>query len=88
MPWTSRSIRARTRSRGSVDIEIRIKEKTSLLWLNASDLTIAKASANAGARVVGVRTVPGGENFAGFAFDKPLAPGGPKLPRRVRRQAG
>ncbi len=61
--------------RGSVDIEIRIKEKTGLLWLNASDLTIAKASANAGGRVVGVRTVPGGENFVGFAFDRPLAPG-------------
>ena len=65
--------------RGSVDIEIRIKEKTGLLWLNASDLTIAKASANAGGRAVGVRTVPGGENFVGFAFDRPLATGSVKL---------
>ena len=65
--------------RGVVDIEIRVREKTSLLWLNASDLAIAKVSANAGGRAVGVRAVPGGENFAGFAFDKPLAPGGVKL---------
>jgi alanyl aminopeptidase len=65
--------------RGSVDIEIRIKERISLLWLNASDLTIAKASANAGGRAVGVRTVPGGKDFVGFAFDRPLAPGSIKL---------
>ena len=65
--------------RGVVDIEIRVREKTSLLWLNASDLAIAKVSANAGGRAVGVHAVPGGENFAGFAFDKPLAPGGVKL---------
>ena len=65
--------------RGSVDIEIRIKEKTGLLWLNASDLTIAKASANAGGRAVGVHAVPGGENFVGFAFDEPVAPGGVRL---------
>jgi alanyl aminopeptidase len=65
--------------RGSADIEIRIKEKTGLLWLNASDLAIAKVSANAGGRAVGVRAVPGGENFVGFAFDRPLAPGGVKL---------
>ncbi len=65
--------------RGAVDIEVRVKEKTSLLWLSASDLTITKATANAGGKTLGVRAVPGGENFAGFAFDKPLAPGGLKL---------
>ena len=65
--------------RGAVDIEVRVKEKTSLLWLSASDLTITKATANAGGKTLAVRAVPGGENFAGFAFDKPLAPGGLKL---------
>ncbi|HVQ55023.1 MAG TPA: M1 family metallopeptidase, partial [Thermoanaerobaculia bacterium] len=65
--------------RGAVDIEIRVKEKTSLLWLSASDLTITKATANAGGKTLGVRAVPGGESFAGFAFDKPLSPGGLKL---------
>ncbi len=65
--------------RGAVDIEIRVKEKTSLLWLSASDLAITKAAANVGGRAVGVHAVPGGENFAGFAFDKPLEPGGLKL---------
>jgi len=65
--------------RGVIDIEVRIKEKTSLLWLNASDLAIAKVSASAGGRVVAVHAVPGGANFAGFAFGKPLSPGGVKL---------
>ena len=65
--------------RGVVDIEIRVREKTSLLWLNASDLAIAKVSANAGGRAVGVRAVPGGEDFVGFALERAARAGRRKL---------
>jgi alanyl aminopeptidase len=65
--------------RGSVDIEIRLKEKTDLLWLNATDLAIRKASATAGGASVGVRVIPGGNDFVGFAFGRAVGPGTMRL---------
>jgi alanyl aminopeptidase len=60
---------------GSISIDVRLKERTSLLWLNATALEITKASAVVSDRTVAVRTVPGGNDFAGFAFAKPVGPG-------------
>src|SRR5439155_17342590 len=61
--------------RGSVGIDVRLKEKTDLLWLNATDLVIRKASATAGGASVGVRVIPGGSDFVGFAFGRAVGPG-------------
>jgi alanyl aminopeptidase len=60
---------------GSVAIELRLTEKTSFLWLNAVALEITKASAVVSDRSVGVRSVPGGDDFTGFAFARPVGPG-------------
>ncbi len=61
--------------RGSVDIAIRLGEETDLLWLHGADLTIEKATASAGGRSVGVKAVPAGGEFLGFAFERPVGPG-------------
>ncbi|HKD18066.1 MAG TPA: ERAP1-like C-terminal domain-containing protein [Thermoanaerobaculia bacterium] len=61
--------------RGSISIELRLKERTSLLWLNATALEITKAHAVVSDRTVAVRPVPGGDDFAGFAFARPIGPG-------------
>ncbi len=46
--------------RGVADIEMNFDTASSMLWLNATDLTIERANA---------RVVPGGDNFVGFEFD-------------------
>ena len=66
---------AREDFRGAVVIDVRLEKKTDLLWLNATELKIASASASAAGRSVAVRTVDGGEDFVGFAFDGPVGPG-------------
>jgi cytosol alanyl aminopeptidase len=64
---------------GSVDMDVRVKEKTSVLWLNGTDLILGKLSASVDSRPVPVHAIAGGENFVGLAFDRPLAPGAVKL---------
>jgi alanyl aminopeptidase len=66
---------SKDRFRGTVSIELRVKEKTSVLWLNATDLEISAASAVVADRTVAARVVPGGENYAGFVFARPLPAG-------------
>jgi len=65
--------------RGTVSIDVRFKQKTSFLWLNATGLEVAKASATVGDRTVGVKAVPGGDDFLGFSFDRSVGPGAVKL---------
>ncbi len=60
---------------GTLDIELRVGEKTSLLWLNATELTIRDASVTSGGERVGSKVVMGGEDFVGFAFDRAVAAG-------------
>jgi alanyl aminopeptidase len=48
---------------GAADIELNFDKASSMLWLNATDLTIERANA---------RVVPGGDNFAGFEFDSAI----------------
>ena len=67
------------RFRGTVWIDLRVKEKTSLLWLNATDLEISAASAVVADRTRPVKVVPGGENYAGFSFARALPPGTARL---------
>jgi len=60
---------------GSIDITLNIRQSTTLIWLNAVDLTIREANLKAtGPRVEG-RIVPGDTDTAGIAFDKPVPAG-------------
>jgi alanyl aminopeptidase len=64
---------------GTTDIELELKEPTRLLWLNASQLSIRDARlALAGTESL-ARVVPGGDHFAGFAFERPVGPGRARL---------
>ncbi len=69
----------KTRFRGSVDIDVRLDQKTGLLWLNATDLQVEKATATLAGGAVPVRAFGGKDNFVGFAFDRAIGPGALKL---------
>ncbi|HEY4231769.1 MAG TPA: M1 family metallopeptidase, partial [Thermoanaerobaculia bacterium] len=60
---------------GTIDIDVRVQSKTAVLWLNAKELKVTKATAEQGGRSASPRVLPGGTEFVGLAFDRPLEPG-------------
>jgi alanyl aminopeptidase len=69
---------------GSISIDMTLARTVSLLWLNAKELNVESASASHGGQSTGVRTISGGEEFTGFAFDRPVGPGRLLLSIRYR----
>lgn len=65
--------------RGTVDIDVRVRQRTDVLWLDSKELKITRAAAALAGRSVPARVIPGGTDFAGFVFDHPLEPGALKL---------
>ncbi len=64
---------------GAIDIDVRLRGKTGLFWLNATDISIGEATASIGGKTIAVRTVPGERNFVGLAFDPAVGPGSVQL---------
>ncbi len=58
---------------GSVEIELNFLQPQPLLWLNAADLNIESASLEQGGRAVETTVVPGGKQFVGFSFPRPVS---------------
>lgn len=65
--------------KGSIDIDLKISRATDTLWLNATELTIEKATLTVGGATLPARVLPGGDDFVGFGFDKPVQPGVARL---------
>lgn len=59
---------------GSVDIEVDVRTPSAIIWLNAIGLAVTEASfrPEAGAALP-AKTVPGGDQFTGFAFDRDVS---------------
>src|SRR3954453_10629035 len=64
---------------GMVTIDLRVDQPTSLVWLNATGLTIESGELRAGGATQAARVVAGGEDFVGFATPKPIARGTAQL---------
>jgi alanyl aminopeptidase len=64
---------------GDVDIEIELDRPARVIWVNATALAISKASLETKGRRLSARIVPGGEDFAGFSFERPVGPGRARL---------
>lgn len=63
---------------GAVDVDVELREPTSRLWLNATELTVGEAHLEARGKSFPARVVsgPSGEDLVGFAFDERV-PAGP-----------
>ena len=60
--------------RGSVDIDVDVRTPSDIIWLNAIGLTIEDASFRPdGSPPLPAKTVPGGDQFIGFAFDRAIS---------------
>jgi len=60
---------------GTIDIEIASDVPQPVLWLNARNLVVSEASVKTAAATLHPRIVPGGDDFVGLAFEKPVEPG-------------
>lgn len=60
---------------GTMDIDLDIREASSIIWLNAVGLRIGPASLNR----LKARVITGHDQFAGFAVDRPVGPGAAAL---------
>ena len=61
---------------GRIDIDVLLAKPSSLIWLNASDLSIQEASATAGGKSAPATVEPGNEDFVGLhpAAEIPAGP--------------
>ncbi|MGH9627960.1 MAG: M1 family metallopeptidase [Bryobacteraceae bacterium] len=64
---------------GSIEIDLKIRESTPVIWLNAQDLEISKAVLTSGARQYSAKVLPGGGDFVGFEFAEPVPASASKL---------
>jgi len=63
---------------GDVEIDLDVRNATSVIWLNASKLNVSAASIE-GPVTATAQIVPGGDDVVGFAFDHTLTPGPVRL---------
>jgi aminopeptidase N len=64
---------------GKIDIDLEVTTATPVLWLNATELKISSAQLTQGGNTMAARVVPGGADFAGFLFERPVEPGQARL---------
>ncbi|MFL5343677.1 MAG: M1 family metallopeptidase, partial [Hyalangium sp.] len=60
---------------GVADISLQVAQPTSVLWLNAHELTVKQATLTQAGAPLALTPVPGNENFLGFTLSRPLAQG-------------
>ncbi|WP_394826041.1 M1 family metallopeptidase [Pendulispora albinea] len=64
---------------GAVGIDLTVQQPTTVIWLNARALRIREAHVTFGGKKSAARVLPGGDDFVGFAFDRPIGPGAARL---------
>src|SRR5262245_47339167 len=60
---------------GTADIDLSLRESTSIVWLHGVDLIVREATIKTGGKTVAARTITGHEPFLGFAVERPLSAG-------------
>src|SRR5271157_5265152 len=60
---------------GTVEIDLQIAKPTSLLWLNAERLTVKDATLTVGHEKLAAKVISEPQDYVGFSFDHPVAPG-------------
>jgi len=64
---------------GIVTIDLQVRQATTVIWLNASHLSVGAATLEQNGSKLTATLVPGGDDFIGFEFDHPLAVGTARL---------
>jgi cytosol alanyl aminopeptidase len=64
---------------GNVDIDLSIKQSTSVLWLNADKITIERASLFTGGQTLTAKVLPQPKDLVGFSFEHAVGAGPARL---------
>jgi alanyl aminopeptidase len=64
---------------GVVTIDLQVRQATTVVWLNASHLSVGAATLEQNGSKLTAQLVPGGDDFIGFEFGHPLAVGTARL---------
>jgi alanyl aminopeptidase len=62
-----------------MDIDLQLRATTSEIWLHAHELTIHEATLSVGSDRLSGRIMTEGKHLSGFAFERPIQPGGGTL---------
>ncbi len=60
---------------GTIEIDLQFAKSTRVLWLNANELTVKKATLSAGSEKLEAEVIAEPKDFVGFAFAHPVGPG-------------
>jgi alanyl aminopeptidase len=64
---------------GSIHIALDVRQPTDVIWLNAVNIDVQKATVQSGGKSVSARAVTGQSNFVGLQTDTPVAAGKSEL---------
>jgi cytosol alanyl aminopeptidase len=64
---------------GALDIQLRFKEASPVLWLNAEKLKVKNATLTVGGQTLSAGVVPQPKDLVGFTFGRPVGPGAAKI---------
>ncbi len=64
---------------GVVTVDLRVRQATTVVWLNASRLNVTAGTLEQNGSTQTAQLVPGGDDFIGFEFGRPLALGDARL---------
>lgn len=64
---------------GSIDIDLHFKEPSSVLWLNAQDITVKDAELTVAGEKLAAKVISEPKDLMGFSFDRAVGPGDARL---------
>ncbi|MGD0578713.1 MAG: M1 family metallopeptidase [Bryobacteraceae bacterium] len=64
---------------GIVTIDLKVRQATTVVWLNASRMSVSAGTLEQSGSTLAAKLVPGGDDFIGFEFDHPLGVGDARL---------
>ena len=59
---------------GQVDIDLNFKEASSVLWLNADQITVKEAALTVDGQTITAKVIAQPKGLVGFSFDQPVGP--------------
>lgn len=64
---------------GSISIDVKMLQASSLIWINSTELKISKATVESASRQLPVTAIPGGREFVGLQLPEPVQAGPAKI---------
>jgi cytosol alanyl aminopeptidase len=64
---------------GTIIVKLDLKESTETIWLNQTSITVQSAVLTQDGKMLPAKVLPGGDDFVGFHFERPIGTGAVEL---------